>query len=70
MSAQPNDSILAATARGQYTLVDSGDEALRYVWVELFAGDSRVMAAFHLATDALQLLAHYQRRETAERRQL
>jgi hypothetical protein len=66
---QPNDSILAATARGQYTLVDSGAQALPYVWIEIFAGDSRVMAAFHLATDAIRLLEHYQRRETAEMRQ-
>jgi hypothetical protein len=66
---QPKDSVLAATARGQYTLVDSGAQALRYVWIEIYAGDSRVMAAFHLGSDALQLLEHYQRRETAEMRQ-
>jgi hypothetical protein len=53
---------------GQYALIDSGNLAdeQRYSWVESVCGDRRTMATFVLATDAIQMHAYYQARETAE----
>ncbi len=66
----PTTASIVQTAAGQYALVDGGDPdaPLRFVWVETVGGAARAMAAFHLATDAIQLLRYYQDRENAEAR--
>lgn len=59
---------MIATHHGQYRVVDRGLATdLRYEWVEHVGDSTRTMCAFALFTDAVQMLAGYQARETAER---
>lgn len=58
---------LLSTVAGQYTLVDLGaGAAFQYHWIETIKSHGRTIAAFALQLDAMQLLAHYQARETEE----
>jgi hypothetical protein len=67
MSALLKPIALAKTQRGQYALIATSNRDLPFAWVENHFGHTRTMAAFVLATEAILLLDHYQRRENRER---